>query len=244
MAIRSFALLSIVATAFSFAASAHADVPNPTTGSGTTTTTTSSATTGAGGAGTTGVNDPDCTVAAEEIAGTTCQACDPTTSACTSLGSDYNFVCQNSATVAVWCNGPARTTPSDQNAACAVAVPGGAWSGMAAVGALAAAAVLSLAPPSQGLTRRGRAQPRLRRSSRSCSTARASKSSSSCAPGREGRPAFLVGRSASSPRRRPRAPSRPRATPPGRRALPPSRGRSPRRRSTAASRAAAPPRSS
>jgi hypothetical protein len=116
MAIRSLALLSFVATAFCFAPSAHADVPNPTTGSGTTTT-TSTSTTGAGGSTGTGTttNNPECTVAAQSIAGSTCQECNPTGSACSDLGSDYNFACNASSTVAIWCNGPARETSSDQN---------------------------------------------------------------------------------------------------------------------------------
>jgi hypothetical protein len=137
MAVRSLVLLSVVAAAFSFAPSAHADVP-PGTGGSTTTTTT--AATGAGGA----TNDTNCTVAEESIAGSTCQECNPTTSACTSLGSDYNFVCQSSGTVAVWCNGPIRNAPSDQNTSCSVSVPGAAWSGVAAACALMAAAALGL----------------------------------------------------------------------------------------------------
>lgn len=138
MGIRSLVLLSIVATAFSLAPAARADVPNPTTGSGG--SKSSSASSGQGGAS--NGYDPNCTIAEEQIEGTTCQSCDPTTSACGNLGKDYNPVCQASATFAVYCNGPKRTTPSDQNVSCAVSVPGHA-TGLAAGGALAAFAALT-----------------------------------------------------------------------------------------------------
>ena len=136
MGIRSLVLLSFVA-AFSLASSARADVPNPTTGSG---GSTSSSTAGAGGAAST--YDPNCSAAAEAVAGTTCMACDPTSS-CSGLGKDFNLVCQSSAKAAVYCNGPSRNSYTDQNVACSVSVPGGAWSG-AAAGAFAAAVALMM----------------------------------------------------------------------------------------------------
>jgi len=140
MGSRSLVLLSIFAAAVSLAPSARADVP-PADG-GTTTTTT----TGAGGA--TSGNNLNCTIPEEQVAGTTCQECDPSGStaavgACSALDSTFNMVCQYSSSIQVWCNGPIRDVPQDQNvASCAVAVPGGAWSGMAAC-AIAAAAALA-----------------------------------------------------------------------------------------------------
>ena len=69
--------------------------------------------------------DTECTVAAQSVAGSTCAECAITgadTACQVELGSDYNFACQYSATVQIWCNGPARTaTPS---AGCAL--PGSA----------------------------------------------------------------------------------------------------------------------
>ena len=135
MGFRSLVLLSVVAAAFSLAPSARAG-----TGGGTSSSTTAAGTggtpnAGGGGAPSAGAS---CTVDQEETAGTTCQEC--TGSACTALGNTYSFVCQHTATVAVWCNGPIRTVPSDQNvASCSVAVPGGEWSGLAAVAVAAAA---------------------------------------------------------------------------------------------------------
>jgi hypothetical protein len=152
MSTRSFVMLSFVATCFTFAPRAHADLP-PATASATTTTASSTATTTTTGAGgststTTGgaggaKNDPTCTVAQESIDGTTCKECDPSSS-CGSVGSDYNLVCQRTASAQVWCNGPKRNSPSDQNVACAVAVPGGPWPGAVVAGALAVAAGLFL----------------------------------------------------------------------------------------------------
>jgi len=133
MGIRSLVLLSFVATVFSLAPSARADIPNPTGSGGGATST--------GGTGGTSTGDPNCTIAVEQVAGSTCQTCDPGSS-CGSLTKDYNFVCQASAKVAVYCNGPKRTTPSDQNVACSVSVPGGALGGAAGCGSLAAAVAL------------------------------------------------------------------------------------------------------
>lgn len=132
MGFRSLVLFSIFAAAVSVAPSARADVPNPTTGSG---GSTSSATTGAGGAAS--KYDPECSVDTEQVAGSTCQECDPTKGC--SVPKDYNLVCQRSATAAVYCNGPNRNQFSDSNVACSVALPGGSWSGAVAGGALAAA---------------------------------------------------------------------------------------------------------
>ena len=137
MSIRSLVLLSFVA-AFSLAPSARADVPNPTTGSGG--STSSSTTAGAGGAA--AGYDPSCNAVSEAVAGSTCKACDPTSSC--SFGSDYNLVCQSSAKAAVYCNGPKRTGYSDQNVACSVSMPGGSWGGAAVGGALAFAAAVMM----------------------------------------------------------------------------------------------------
>jgi hypothetical protein len=151
--LRSLVLLSVVIAAFGVAPSALAGTGGSTTtttaaGTGGSTTATATgaggaaATTGAGGSST---GDLSCNVAQEEIAGTTCQECGAgATVSCSNLGSAYSFVCQQAATVAVWCNGPARDTPSDQNASCAVGVPGHTWSGLAAAGALAAAIAMQL----------------------------------------------------------------------------------------------------
>jgi hypothetical protein len=59
-----------------------------------------------------GATDPTCTVAARAQSGETCATCDLSTgdTQCSDeLGADYNFVCQYSATVQVWCNGPDRS---------------------------------------------------------------------------------------------------------------------------------------
>jgi hypothetical protein len=89
------------------------------------------------------MNDPTCTIAQESTDGTTCKECDPSSS-CGSVGNDYNMVCQRTPSVQVWCNGPKRNSPSDQNVACAVSVPGGPWPGAVVAGALALAAGLVL----------------------------------------------------------------------------------------------------
>ncbi len=98
--------------AFTFAlaipAVALADVPPADGGSG-------------GSASTSAVLDADCTVAAQTMAGHTCQQCQVQGSSDSScqdeLGSDYNYVCKYSATVEVWCDGPAQTTFPDPSCA-------------------------------------------------------------------------------------------------------------------------------
>ena len=130
MGIRFLVLFSFAAV-LSLAPSARADVP---------TTTTSSAGTG----GSASQYNPDCTIPVQAVAGTTCVSCGSgTTTACSSLSSDYNFVCNQSATSAIWCNGADRTIPADKDltTGCAVSVPGNVWGGGAA-GLLAAAAAL------------------------------------------------------------------------------------------------------
>lgn len=126
MGFRSLVLLSIVATTLSLARPARAGTGGST-----------SSAPGVGGS----TGDPSCTAAYQSTAGTTCQAC--ATSACSSLGSDYSFACQSSSTEQVWCNGPARTQPSDQNVACAVSAPGDPASGVAS--GIAAGSALALA---------------------------------------------------------------------------------------------------
>ena len=117
--------------------------------SGTTAASSGTTTTGGGGSSATSPYDPNCTTAAEAVAGTTCKACDPTGTdttlgPCSNLTTPpYTLICQQSKTFSVYCNGPARTMPSDQNVAgCMVSQANGAWSGFAAVGALAVAAAL------------------------------------------------------------------------------------------------------
>jgi hypothetical protein len=150
MGIRSLVLLSFVA-AITLTRSARADIPNPTTGSGSSTTSSSS---GAGGStattsGTGGSNsggfagyDPNCTIAQESTAGSTCVECDPTGASCNALDSTYNIVCLSAKNKAVYCDGPNGSKPSDQNVACSVALPGGVPGTFAAFGALAAACAL------------------------------------------------------------------------------------------------------
>jgi MYXO-CTERM domain-containing protein len=135
MSTRSLVLLSFAATAFTFSASALADVPNPSSSSSSGSTTTS----GTGGS----KYAADCSVAGQSQSGTTCATC--TGGACSSLGGDFNFVCNESATVQVWCNGPIRNVPSDQNVAgCSVSVANSPLSGAAAACGLAALAGLFL----------------------------------------------------------------------------------------------------
>jgi MYXO-CTERM domain-containing protein len=70
-----------------------------------------------------GTSDPGCSIAAQSVAGSTCAECvvaSGDTSCPIQLGADYNFVCDVSATVQVWCNGPSRT--ATQNPSCAVPV--------------------------------------------------------------------------------------------------------------------------
>jgi hypothetical protein len=127
-----------LALAFSLAipAVALADVPPADGGSG------GSASTSSGS----GVLDADCTVAAQTMAGHTCQQCQiegSSDSACEDeLGSNYNFVCKYSATAEVWCDGPNQLSSTDPSCALhAVSTPlhGGA------VAALLGMAVAALA---------------------------------------------------------------------------------------------------
>ncbi len=97
---------------------------------------------GAGGG--TAVDDPDCTVAQESTAGSACVECDPTGASCGALDSSYVKICQSAANKAVYCNGPVREAPSDQNVACSVALPGGAAGGLAGCGVLVIAAAALL----------------------------------------------------------------------------------------------------
>jgi hypothetical protein len=148
MGFRSLVLLSIVTAVFSLTPPVHAQASSSGTGG-------STSASGTGG----GAN---CNVAQESIAGSTCAAvtCDPS---CSGVPSGYNYVCTTSSTVQVWCNGPVRNTPSDQNVSCTVTVPGvglglglgpdggsrpqtqgGPWNGVVAGSALALAIALRL----------------------------------------------------------------------------------------------------
>jgi hypothetical protein len=95
-----------------------------------------------------GTTDPSCTVAAQSIAGSTCGECvisGSDTSCQLELGADFNFVCDQSATVQVWCNGPART--ATQNPSCAVPahVASGASGAAGGVGAILAVVGIAVA---------------------------------------------------------------------------------------------------
>jgi hypothetical protein len=134
MGSRSLVLFPVIAAAFTLAPSALADVPPGTGGS-----TTSSTAAGAGGS-----SADSCVISVVMTQGKTCMECDPTTSACSGLGSDYHMVCQSAANKAIYCNGPNGQAPMDQNVACSVSLPRGSWRGVAAGGLLAAAAAALL----------------------------------------------------------------------------------------------------
>jgi hypothetical protein len=109
---------------------ALADVPSPDGGGGT-----------GGSSGTT--SNPNCTIATQARGGTTCAECTNSgldTNCQGQLGNDYNYVCTQSATVQIWCNGPARDSTPDPSGCALGAAP--ASSG-AAIAALAALAVLA-----------------------------------------------------------------------------------------------------
>ncbi len=95
-----------------------------------------------GGAGV----DPNCTVSAESVAGSTCAECviaNADTSCQLELGPDYNFACQQSPMVQVWCNGPARTMTVNPSCAFARGPVPGRPAGGAALNALIAIAAWS-----------------------------------------------------------------------------------------------------
>ncbi len=151
MGFRSLVLLSIAATALSFAPSARADVPNDgggTTSSSSSTSSTSSS--GAGGSSSTSTSSSgagsyaDCSIPLVQVAGKTCYECGGSNPACSTLGNTYAFTCDESATVQIWCNGPINDVPQDQNvASCTVTTPGSNWGGVAAC-AVATAAALAM----------------------------------------------------------------------------------------------------
>jgi hypothetical protein len=63
----------------------------------------------------------DCTTVLQATAGTSCSECVVTssdTSCQVELGRDYNFVCNYSPTVEIWCNGPDRL--KTDSSACAL----------------------------------------------------------------------------------------------------------------------------
>jgi hypothetical protein len=97
---RCFVASTVLALALSLPAVALADVPPAD-----------------GGAAVTS----DCTAALQARAGSSCAECMVTgsnTSCQVELGHDYNFVCNQSPTVQIWCNGPDRLMTD--NAACAL----------------------------------------------------------------------------------------------------------------------------
>jgi hypothetical protein len=141
MGIRSLVLVSFAAALFSVASPAHADVDGGTT---TSTGTGSGGSAGSTSGGSTSGGDSACTIAVQSIDGTTCQVCGTGQStSCSSLGSDYNYACTQPSGAEIYCNGPNRYTPQDQNVTCSVAAPGLAIGGGAAAGFLALAAALS-----------------------------------------------------------------------------------------------------
>lgn len=96
--------------------------------------------------------DPDCTIANQSLAGSTCAECIITasdTSCAVELGSDYNAVCTQSQTptqtVQIWCNGPDRIDQPETNAtSCSLpasgpSLAGGAGGLFVALGAIALA---------------------------------------------------------------------------------------------------------
>ncbi len=88
-----------------------------------------------------GTVDPSCTVAAQSVAGETCQECQPSNGSCQEeLGGDYLYACTYSSTVQVWCIGPARTDP--QSPGCTL---GAAPARGGALAMLVGAAALALA---------------------------------------------------------------------------------------------------
>ena len=140
---RSAAALTLVsALLFPAAALADADAGTGDTDAGTTGTDAGTAAPDAGtagtDAGTTGTDagtpapdagtsgsggvtvDPTCTITNQVRDGETCQVCQFTSSdmVCVGqLGSQYNFVCNYSPNVEVWCDGPSRVKTQDQGCA-------------------------------------------------------------------------------------------------------------------------------
>ena len=99
---------------------------------------------GTSGAGGSGSFDPSCNVAQQQQAGETCESCSATASDMTTcqaeLGGGFNFACQSSADVQVWCNGPDRN--SYQSGGCTI---GGVQASPARVAGGVGAALLVLA---------------------------------------------------------------------------------------------------
>jgi hypothetical protein len=93
-----------------------------------------------------GVNQ-DCTVISQTQSGETCQQCvvqGGSDSACQDeLGADYLYVCNYSASIQIWCNGPDRN--ASQAAGCAVRAAPLAREGGGALVALASVAAAALA---------------------------------------------------------------------------------------------------
>ena len=118
-----FAALAAFTLALSLPAVALADIPPPDGGTRV---------------------DPNCTADLQSIAGTTCTECvisGSDTSCQVELGKDYSFVCQYSAKVQIWCNGPERTRV--ESPACALEgapATGGPARGVALAALLGAAA--------------------------------------------------------------------------------------------------------
>jgi hypothetical protein len=127
---------SAFALAFLVPALALADVP-PADGG--TTTTGSTTTTGEGGGA--AAADPSCTVDTQSINGTHCAACElesDDTNCAVEVGSDYNYVCSQSAKVQIWCNGPNRLSANEPSCALRGAPLPASTAGLAAVIGLAA----------------------------------------------------------------------------------------------------------
>jgi MYXO-CTERM domain-containing protein len=85
-------------------------------------------------------SDGSCNVLSQMESGDTCGACMTSGGKCTDqLGKDYNYVCTQSSTVEIWCNGPARTQYPGQG--CSVSASGAAGApilALAIAGAIAA----------------------------------------------------------------------------------------------------------
>jgi hypothetical protein len=84
-------------------------------------------------------SDSSCNVLSQTESGDTCGEC-MTGAKCTDqLGKDYNYVCTQSSTVEIWCNGPARTQYPGQG--CSLSASGAAGAPILALAVASAIAV-------------------------------------------------------------------------------------------------------
>jgi MYXO-CTERM domain-containing protein len=105
---------------------ALADVPSPDGG-------------GTGGSSS-ATPDPSCNLATQARGGTTCAECTNSggdTNCQGQLGADYSYVCKQSATVEIWCNGPSRDSTVDPSGCAVGTAPASSGAALAALAALA-----------------------------------------------------------------------------------------------------------